>query len=94
MSTRAIAAKQLDILVVGAGSSLLPGPDGVKNAYPARLQDALAEVAAGRHRKGDDRREARRTAAEMVKTFATRVGGDQARADGLADRNRGRHAVD
>ena len=40
--TRALAAKQLDILVLGAGSSQLPGPNGVKNAYPARLQAALA----------------------------------------------------
>jgi len=37
----AIAAKRLDILVVGAGSSSLPGPNGAKNAYPARLQQAL-----------------------------------------------------
>ena len=36
--TRALAAKRLDILVVGAGSSLLPGLNGAKNAYPARLQ--------------------------------------------------------
>ena len=34
----AIAAKQLDVLVVGAGSSTLPGPAGPKVAYPARLQ--------------------------------------------------------
>ena len=40
--TRALAAKRLDVLVVGAGSSLLPGPKGAENAYPARLQSALA----------------------------------------------------
>ncbi len=44
---RALAAKRLDILVLGAGSSQLPGPNGAKNAYPARLQDALAELFPG-----------------------------------------------
>lgn len=34
--------RPLDILVLGAGSSLLPGPNGAAAAYPARLQDALA----------------------------------------------------
>ncbi|MPZ56622.1 MAG: SGNH/GDSL hydrolase family protein [Rhizobiales bacterium] len=33
---------QLTVLVVGAGSSALPGPDGAARAYPARLQVALA----------------------------------------------------
>src|ERR1700692_2227810 len=40
---RAIAGKRLSILVLGAGSSLLPGSSDTKNAYPARLQHALAE---------------------------------------------------
>ncbi len=40
---RAIAEKKLNILVVGAGSSQLPGASGEKNAYPARLQQALAD---------------------------------------------------
>ena len=40
---RAIAGKKLNILVLGAGSSSLPGPNGIKNAYPARLQSALQE---------------------------------------------------
>ena len=44
---RAMAAKRLDILVVGAGSSLLPGANGSKNAYPARLQHALSEKLPG-----------------------------------------------
>ena len=65
--TRAIAAKQLDILVVGAGSSLLPGPNGVKNAYPARLQAALAETLPGVTVKVTTDVKARRTAAQMVK---------------------------
>ncbi|MEW6767129.1 MAG: SGNH/GDSL hydrolase family protein [Pseudomonadota bacterium] len=33
--------KQLDILVVGSGSSLLAGPDGVAASYPARLEASL-----------------------------------------------------
>jgi hypothetical protein len=39
--TKALAKKQLDVLVVGAGSSSLPGSGGAANAYPARLQAAL-----------------------------------------------------
>jgi hypothetical protein len=44
---RAIAAKHLNILVLGAGSSLLPGANGNKDAYPARMQHALAERLSG-----------------------------------------------
>lgn len=33
--------KQLNILVVGSGSSLLAGPDGAAASYPARLETAL-----------------------------------------------------
>ena len=44
---RAIAEKKLNILVVGAGSSQLPGANGEKNAYPARLQQALADQLKG-----------------------------------------------
>lgn len=32
---------RLNIVVVGTGSSTLPGPSGASNAYPARLQAAL-----------------------------------------------------
>jgi hypothetical protein len=64
---RAIAAKRLDILVVGAGSSLLPGPDGAKNAYPARLQDALTGLLPGVAVKVTTDVKSRRTAAQMVK---------------------------
>jgi len=41
-TAQAITGKHLSILVVGAGSSALPGPDGEKRAYPARLQAALS----------------------------------------------------
>jgi lysophospholipase L1-like esterase len=33
--------KRLTILVVGSGSSAMPGPDGAGKAYPGRLEDAL-----------------------------------------------------
>ena len=35
------------VTVVVAGSSVLPGSDGAKKAYPARLQAALAEKLPG-----------------------------------------------
>jgi hypothetical protein len=66
---RAIAAKRLDILVLGAGSSLLPGLRGAENAYPARLQIALAEKLPGVAVKVTTDVKARRTAAEMMKTL-------------------------
>lgn len=40
----AIAAKRLNVLVLGAGSSVLPGPGGVNLAYPERLRVALTEA--------------------------------------------------
>jgi hypothetical protein len=39
---------RLDITVVGTGSSTLPGPDGPRFAYPARLQQTLRQVLPGR----------------------------------------------
>ena len=35
--------QRLDISVVGSGSSSLPGPDGARSAYPARLEDSLRQ---------------------------------------------------
>jgi hypothetical protein len=66
---RALAARQLDILVVGAGSSQLPGPNGAKNAYPARLQAALAERLPGVAVNVTTDVKSRRTADQMVKTL-------------------------
>lgn len=66
---RAIAAKQLNILVLGAGSSSLPGPNGIKNAYPARLQSALQAILPGVAVKVSTDVKSRRTAADMVKTL-------------------------
>lgn len=67
--TRAIAGKKLQVLVVGAGSSLLPGPNGGKNAYPARLQQALAAMLPGIEVKVATDVKSRRTAAEAVKAL-------------------------
>ena len=66
---RAIAEKKLNILVVGAGSSQLPGANGEKNAYPARLQQALADQLKGVAVKVMTDVKATRTAAEMVKAL-------------------------
>lgn len=66
----ALAAKRLDILVVGAGSSSLPGPSGAKSAFPARLQNALAEQLPGVEVKVTLDVKSGRTAEQMVKTLA------------------------
>ena len=67
--TRALAEKKFNILVVGAGSSQLPGANGAKNAYPARLQQALIEELKGVEVKVATDIKASRTAAEMVKAL-------------------------
>lgn len=67
---RALAAKRLNVLVVGAGSSVLPGPNGVQNAYPARLRHALAEKLPGVAVTVATDVKSRRTAADMVKSLA------------------------
>jgi GDSL-like Lipase/Acylhydrolase family len=66
---QALAAKKLHILVLGAGSSLLPGASGTKDAYPARLQHALAEMLPGVEVKVVADAKARRNAAEMLKAL-------------------------
>ena len=38
---------RLDITVLGTGSSALAGPDGVRFAYPARLEEALKQQLPG-----------------------------------------------
>jgi hypothetical protein len=67
--TSAINAKHLSVLVVGAGSSQLPGSSGPGNAYPARLQQALAQQLPGVDVKVTTDVKAKRTAAEMVKAL-------------------------
>jgi hypothetical protein len=66
---RAIAAKHLEILVLGAGSSVLPGPNGAKDAYPARLQHALSERLAGVEVKVTTDAKSKRSATDMVKAL-------------------------
>lgn len=66
---RAIAAKRLDILVLGAGSSALPGPNGIKTAYPARLEQALSGQLPGVTVKVTTDVKAKRPAGEMVKAL-------------------------
>jgi len=63
--TQALETKRLTILVVGAGSSQLPAG----NAYPVRLQHALAEQLRGVEVKVTTDVKAGRTAAEMVKVL-------------------------
>jgi hypothetical protein len=67
--TRALAAKRLTVLVLGAGSSQLPGSSGTGNAYPARLQHALVQQLPGVEVKVTTDVKAKRTAAEMVKVL-------------------------
>lgn len=67
--SRALAKKRLNVLVVGAGSSQLPGTNGVANAYPARLERALTQQLPGVEIKLTTDVKAKRTAAEMVKAL-------------------------
>jgi hypothetical protein len=66
----AITAKKLGVLVIGAGSSTLPGPNGAPAAYPARLQTALTQLLPGVAVTVSTDVRAKRTAAEVVKTLA------------------------
>lgn len=67
----AIATRQLSILVSGAGSSSLPGPNGAKRAYPAQLRNALAEALPGVAVTMTADVKFRRSAGDMLKTFDT-----------------------
>ena len=66
---KAIAAKKLSVLVLGAGSSQLPGAGGAKNAYPARLQKALADKLPGIEVTVATDVKSTRTAVEMLKSM-------------------------
>lgn len=63
---KAISAKHLSILVLGAGSSLLPGSAGARDAYPARLQQVLATMLPGVEVKLATDVKPKRTAIEML----------------------------
>lgn len=63
----------LDIVVLGTGSSTLPGPGGDKAAYPARLEAALAALLPGVAVKVVPEIKARQTAAEMMEQDSRRI---------------------
>lgn len=69
-ATAAIAAKHLTVLVLGAGSSSLPGPAGADMAYPARLKAALQETLPGVTVTMETDVTSRRTAVQMVDALA------------------------
>jgi hypothetical protein len=62
-------ARQLDVLVMGAGSSTLAGPGGIDLAYPARLEAILAKRWPGVKTKVVTNVKSRRSAAEMEESF-------------------------
>jgi len=64
----AVVAKdhRLDILVLGTGSSALPGVEGARSAYPARLEAALAKRLPGAAVTVRTEVKTRRTTADMV----------------------------
>jgi lysophospholipase L1-like esterase len=68
-ASEALAAKRLTILVVGAGSSALPGPDGEKKAYPSRLQQALTQAFPQAKVEVTTDVQSRRTAEDMAKAL-------------------------
>jgi hypothetical protein len=57
---------QLNVSVVGTGSSTLPGPNGANFAYPARLQAALGELLPGTEIKVVTHIQPRQTTADMA----------------------------
>ncbi len=69
---KAIANKTLDILVIGAGSSSLPG-SGAAKAYPARLEAALAEQLPGITVKVAADIKPGRTAADAIKPLVSNL---------------------
>jgi len=58
--------QRLDIIVVGTGSSTLPGPDGPRFAYPARLQQVLRQDLPGKQISVVAHIHQRQTTAEMA----------------------------
>ncbi len=68
---------RIDISVIGTGSSALPGPDGARFAYPARLEDALKQEVPGGNVKVTAHVESRATAATMVLGLAKILAGDK-----------------
>jgi lysophospholipase L1-like esterase len=61
--------KRLTILVVGSGSSLMPGADGVGKAYPGRLEEALQKRFPGVDIKVVALAKSRQTTADMAQNL-------------------------
>jgi hypothetical protein len=57
---------RVDISIIGTGSSALSGPDGVRFAYPARLEDALKQRLKGIDIKVTAHVQSRETTANMA----------------------------
>jgi hypothetical protein len=72
-ASAAVAAGRFDVLVVGAGSSVLPGANGIQRAYPARLGAALTAALPGITVTVATDVKSRRTAADMLKSLPTRL---------------------
>lgn len=73
-AAKAVSGKRLTVLVLGAGSSALPGPDGAQKAYPARLKAALESGLPGVTITLALDVQARRTAEEMVRALPAALG--------------------
>jgi lysophospholipase L1-like esterase len=61
--------KRLTILVVGSGSSVLPGPDGAGKAYPGRLEEELRKRLPQVEVKVAAVAKSRQTAADMAQAL-------------------------
>jgi hypothetical protein len=67
-ASKALEAKRLDILVLGSGSSMLPGASESKT-YPSRLQHVLAQQLPNAAIKVTVDTKSKRTAAEALRTI-------------------------
>ena len=68
---------RLDISVVGSGSSALSGPDGVRFAYPAQLEQSLRERLPGIEIKVTAHVQPRQTTADMASGLQKILAEDQ-----------------
>jgi hypothetical protein len=68
-ASKALEAKRLDILVLGGGSSMLPGASGKLKSYPSRLEALLAQKLPNIAIKVTVDTKSRRPAAEALRTM-------------------------
>lgn len=61
--------KRLNILVIGSGSSALPGPDGAGKSYPGRLEEVLRKRYPGVDVQVAALAKSRQTAADMTQNL-------------------------